>query len=63
MESFFVLLQKNVLDRQQWSTQEELRLAMVVWIERTYHRKRRQNGLGKLAPIEFETINVALKAA
>ena len=63
MESFFALLQKNVLDRQRWSTREELRLAMVVWIERTYHRKRRQRRLGKLTPIEFETINVALKAA
>ena len=35
----------------------------VVWIERTYHRKRRQRRLGKLTPIEFETIKVALKAA
>ena len=63
MESFFALLQKNVLDRQRWSTREELRLAIVVWIERTYHRKRRQRRLGKLTPIEFETINTALKAA
>jgi len=28
----------------------------VTWIERTYHRRRRQRGLGKLTPIEFETI-------
>ena len=63
MESFFALLQKNVLDRQRWSTREELHLAMVVWIERTYHRKRRQRRLGKLTTIEFETINVGLKAA
>jgi transposase InsO family protein len=54
---------KNVLDQQRWSTREELRLAIVVWIERTYHRKRRQRRLGKLTPIEFETINMALKAA
>ncbi len=63
MESFFALLQKNVLDRQRWSTREELRLAIVVWIERTYHRRRRQRRLGKLTPIEFETINMALNAA
>jgi putative transposase len=42
MESFFALLQKNVLDRQRWSSREELRLAIVIWIERTYHRRRRQ---------------------
>jgi len=63
MESFFALLQKNVLDRQRWSTREELRLAIVVWIEKTYHRKRRQRRLGKLTPIEFETINMVLNAA
>lgn len=36
METFFALLQKNVLDRQRWSTREQLRLAIVIWIERTY---------------------------
>ena len=57
MESFFALLQNNVLDRQRWQTRDELRLAIVTWIERTYHRRRRQTRLGKLTPIEFETIN------
>jgi hypothetical protein len=35
MESFFSLLQKNVLNRRQWTTRDELRLAIVTWIERT----------------------------
>lgn len=48
MESFFALLQKNVLDRRSWATREELRIAIVTWIERTYHRKRRQAALGRL---------------
>jgi putative transposase len=56
MESFFSLLQKNVLDRKTWATRAELRLAIVSWIEGKYHRKRRQRGLGRLTPIEFETI-------
>ncbi|MEV8151047.1 IS3 family transposase [Arthrobacter sp. NPDC080073] len=64
MESFFSLLQKNVLDRQRWLTRKELRLAITSWIERTYHRRRRQRRLGKLTPIEYETINrTALTAA
>ena len=63
MESFFALLQKNVLNRQRWRTRAELRLAIVTWIERTYHRRRRQRVLGKLTPIEFETIYVAAHAA
>ena len=65
MESFFALLQKNVLNRRTWTTREQLRIAMVTWIERTYHRRRRQARLGRLTPIEFETImntTVALAA-
>lgn len=56
MESFFALLQNNVLNRRSWATREQLRSAIVVWTERTYHRKRRQAALGRLTPIEFETM-------
>ena len=56
MESFFALLQNNVLDRRTWSTRDELRTAIVTWIERTYHRRRRQVALGRLTPIEYEVI-------
>jgi putative transposase len=64
MESFFALLQKNVLDRQRWSTREQLRLAIITWIERTYHRRRRrQRRPGRLTPIEYETNNKAAHAA
>ena len=65
MESFFSLLQNNVLNRRRWTTRDELRLAIITWIERTYHRRRRQHRLGRLTPIEFETImttQVALAA-
>ena len=56
MESFFALLQKNVLTRRSWATREQLRIAIVTWIERTYHRRRRQATLGRLTPIEYELI-------
>jgi putative transposase len=56
MESFFALLQKNVLDRRHWDTRDQLRLAIITWIERTYHRRRRQRRLGKLTPIEYEML-------
>jgi putative transposase len=56
MESFFGLLQNNVLDRQRWTTRQQLRIAIISWIERTYHRRRRQHRLGRLTPIEYETI-------
>jgi putative transposase len=63
MESFFALLQKNGLDRQRWSDREQFRLAIITWIERTCHRRRRQRRLGRLTPIEYETINQAAHAA
>ena len=53
MESFFSLLQKNVLNRRTWTTRDELRIEIVTWIERTYHRRRRQPRLGRLTPIEY----------
>jgi len=42
MESFFTLLQKNVLDTRRWNTRDELRLAILTWIETKYNRRRRQ---------------------
>ena len=54
MESFFALLQNNVLDRRNWATRDDLRIEIITWIERTYHR--RQVRLGRLTPIEYETI-------
>jgi putative transposase len=63
MESFFSLLQKNVLNRRRWATRQDLRLAIIVWIEKTYHRRRRQDTLGRLTPIEFETLHPAAHAA
>jgi putative transposase len=63
MESFFSLLQKNVLNRRRWDTREQLRLAIIIWIEKTYHRRRRQDTLGRLTPIDFETLLQAAQAA
>jgi len=56
MESFFALLQNNVLDQRTWATRDELRIAIVTWIERTYNRRRRQARLGRLTPVDYETI-------
>jgi putative transposase len=54
MESFYSLLQKNVLNRRGWTTRDELHFEIVHWIEHTYNRRRRQRRLGRLTPVEFE---------
>lgn len=54
MESFFALLQKNVLNRRRWDTRAELEAAIFRWIEVKYHRKWRKKALGRRTPLEFE---------
>lgn len=63
MESFFSLVQNNVLRTRRWSTPAELRQAITTWIEMKYHRQRRQRRLGRQAPINFEKLHTALQAA
>ncbi len=63
MESFYSLLQNNVLDTKKWETREELRLAIVTWIERTYHRRRRKRSLGRITPVEYEAVFRAIDGA
>jgi transposase InsO family protein len=54
MESFWALLQTNILNQRRWHTRSQLHYAIVHWIEHTYNRRRRQRALGKLTPVEFE---------
>ena len=63
MESFHSLLQLNVLNTKRWETREELRLAIVTWIERTYHRRRRKRSLGRMTPVEYEAVFQAIDDA
>jgi putative transposase len=63
MESFFALLQKNVLDRRRWPDRASLHLEIVTWIERTYHRRRRQDRLGRMTPVEYEMLHSTAKTA
>ena len=39
MESSLSLLEKNVLNPRRWTTHQALRLAIIVWIEKTYHHR------------------------
>lgn len=47
-------LQGNVLNRRTGDTRDELRLAILTWIETKYLRRRRQDRLGRLTAIEYE---------
>ena len=54
VETFWALLQRNVLNTGPRRIRAELRYATTYWIEHTYNRRRRQRRLGRLTPIEFE---------
>ncbi|PDQ34708.1 MAG: hypothetical protein B5766_09920 [Candidatus Lumbricidophila eiseniae] len=51
MESFRPPPQKNILNQQhRWTIPQELRLAIVTWIEHRYHRQQEQNSPSGLTP-------------
>ncbi len=49
-------------DYYRWATRQELRIAIITWIERTYYRRRRRARLGRLTPIEYKTIMTKAQA-
>ncbi|MCL0245954.1 hypothetical protein JIM95_007355 [Corynebacterium sp. CCM 8835] len=57
VESFFPLLQHNVLSTGTWAGHEGLTIAVIAWIKHRYHRRGRQRSLERVTPIECETIN------
>jgi transposase InsO family protein len=59
----FLPAAKNVLNRRSWTTRQQLRLAIITWIENTYDRRRPQHTLGRLTPIEFEILQQAAHPA
>ncbi len=46
----------GVSEKQPGEVREELRLAIVVWIETKYNRRRRQRALGKFTPTSLRRL-------
>ncbi|MDQ6934097.1 MAG: IS3 family transposase [Actinomycetota bacterium] len=63
MESFWSTMQRELLDTQRWTSQEELASAIFEWIEAWYNPLRRHTSLGMLSPVEFETLHTAANPA
>ncbi len=57
VESFFATLKTELIDRFQWATREDVRVAVFEYIEIWYNRKRRHSTLGYLSPAEFESVD------
>lgn len=64
VESFFATLERELIDRSDWHTHHEARLAVFEFIEVWYNRQRRHSSLGYLTPAEYdERLAHSLKAA
>jgi transposase InsO family protein len=53
-ESFFATLEWELIERSDWHTRDEARLAIFEYIECWYNQKRRHSSLGYLSPMEYE---------
>jgi putative transposase len=53
-KSFFQLLTRERIRRQNYSTRDEARADVFIYIEMFYNPRRRHNTAGDLSPVEFE---------
>ena len=53
-ESFFAMLECELLERRRFKTQADARMAVFAFIEGFYNPRRRHSALGYLSPVAFE---------
>lgn len=53
-ESFFATLEWELIERSDWQTRDEARLAIFDYVECWYNQKRRHSSLGYKSPVEYE---------
>ena len=59
VESFFASLKREECDGAAYTTREEARQHIFVYLEAFYNRKRRHSSLGYLSPTDFEAQHLA----
>lgn len=63
IESFWSTMQRELLDRHDWTSRTELASAMFEWIEGFYNPRRRHTSLGDLSPVEYEALHTRAAVA
>ena len=63
IESFWSSMQRELLDRQRWTTRADLTSAIFEWIEGSSNPRRRHSGLGYRSPHEYERLHTAALTA
>ncbi len=59
LESFFLALKTERINRRQYRTRDEARMDVFDYIERFYNPKRRHSTLGQINPVEFGRLHSA----
>lgn len=54
IESFWSTMQRELLDRQHWTTRDQLVSAIFEWIEALYNPTRRHSALAYLSPTAYD---------
>ena len=57
IESFWSTMQRELLDRQHWTSRDQLASAIFEWIEGFYNPVRRHTSIDGLSPVEFEHLH------
>lgn len=55
-ESFFATIKREFIERQSWISKQQVREAIVEWIECFYNRQRRHSSAGNLNPVDYENL-------
>ena len=63
IESFWSIMQRELLDRRDWDSLAELAAAIFEWIEGWYNPTRRHSSLGMRSPHLFENLHTAAQGA
>ncbi|WP_341994634.1 integrase core domain-containing protein [Microbacterium sp. LWH7-1.2] len=63
IESFWSVMQRELLDRTSWDSRTQLASAMFEWIEGFYNPRRRHSALGYLSPADYEALHTAAEIA
>jgi putative transposase len=56
-------MQRELLDRQTWTSRADLGSAIFEWIEAFYNPRRRHSALGYPSPVQFEDLHTAAVTA
>jgi putative transposase len=63
IESFWSTMQRELLDRQHWTSRDQLASAIFEWIEALYNPIRRHSALAYFSPTAYDALHATIGTA